>query len=118
MGAFRIALEAIYKATTGADLPYTQLGKPYTSTYAFADAMLRRHLGDLGDDPEKNLKVYMVGDNPASDIAGANSFGWQSLLVRTGVYGGGEPAHKPTKIVDNVEEGVLWAIAREAEKSR
>lgn len=28
----------------------------------------------------------MVGDNPASDIKGANDNGWESILVRTGVY--------------------------------
>lgn len=30
----------------------------------------------------------MVGDNPASDIAGERNFGWESILVRTGVFRG------------------------------
>jgi FMN phosphatase YigB (HAD superfamily) len=30
--------------------------------------------------------VYAVGDNIASDIAGANHRGWRSILVRTGVF--------------------------------
>lgn len=113
MGAFSLALEAVYKAATGAELPYTQFGKPHTSTYSFADAMLRRHLSEAGEDPDKRLNVYMVGDNPASDIAGANAFGWESLLVKTGVYKGGKPAHEPTRIVEDVEEGIKWAIERE-----
>lgn len=51
-----------------------------------------------------------------SDIAGGNSyksaFGskWSSILLRTGVYSGGEPAHKPTVIVDDVYDAVQWAI--------
>jgi ribonucleotide monophosphatase NagD (HAD superfamily) len=51
-----------------------------------------------------------------SDIAGGNSyksaFGskWSSILLRTGVYAGGEPTHKPTVIVDDVYDAVQWAI--------
>jgi len=30
--------------------------------------------------------IYMIGDNPASDIRGANAIGWPSFLVRTGVF--------------------------------
>ena len=78
--------------------------------------MLRRHLAEAGEDPDQRLNVYMVGDNPESDIAGANAFGWESLLVKTGVYKDGVPAHKPTRIVENVEEGVKWAIQRELER--
>jgi ribonucleotide monophosphatase NagD (HAD superfamily) len=76
--------------------------------------MLRRHLAESGEnDTSGPLNVYMVGDNPESDIAGANAFGWNSILVKTGVYRNGEPAHVPTKIADDVEEGVKWAIERE-----
>ncbi|ORY35621.1 HAD-like domain-containing protein [Naematelia encephala] len=117
MGAFRIALEAIYKTLTGRDLEYTQFGKPHATTYRFAEAMLRRHLSSLGRDPESPLNVYMVGDNPESDIAGANGHGWDSILVKTGVFKGGEPTHKPTRIAEHVEEGVTWAISRELAKS-
>jgi len=30
--------------------------------------------------------IYMIGDNPKSDIAGANAKGWTSILVRSGVF--------------------------------
>lgn len=30
----------------------------------------------------------MIGDNPASDIRGANEKGWESILVRSGVFRG------------------------------
>ena len=50
-----------------------------------------------------------------SDIAGANGAGWQSVLVRTGVYepDDGPPTHAPTHEAANVEEAVRWAIDRE-----
>ena len=64
-------------------------------------------------------KVYMIGDNPESDIMGANDYKslvdaeWKSLLTRTGVFAareGEEPSVKPTRVVDNVREGVRWAL--------
>ncbi|WVN90213.1 TIGR01456 family HAD hydrolase [Cryptococcus depauperatus CBS 7841] len=115
-GAFRIGLDAIYKATTGLNLPYTQYGKPFKATYDFSEHSLRQYLKSVGRDANVPLSVYMVGDNPHSDIAGANAHGWNSILVRTGVFHdthGEVPEHIPTVITDDVEEGVEWAIKRE-----
>lgn len=112
-GAFRIGLESVYKATTGLDLTYTQYGKPFKATYDFSELSLRRYLASVGRDASVPLHVYMVGDNPASDIAGANAHGWSSILVRTGVFHdthGEKPAFQPTVIADNVEKGVEWGI--------
>ncbi|ORX38584.1 HAD-like domain-containing protein [Kockovaella imperatae] len=116
MGAFRLALEAVYKDKTGCPLPYEQFGKPHTATYEFAEKMLRRHLESRGEDPDQPLSVYMVGDNPESDIAGANAHGWSSMLVRTGVFRGGQPKYQPTQIVDDVEQAIDWAIERESSR--
>lgn len=58
----------------------------------------------------------MIGDNPESDIRGANSYrskhgsDWQSILVKTGVYRGGEPTWTPHVIVDDVKKAVEWAL--------
>lgn len=56
----------------------------------------------------------MVGDNPESDIAGANAAGWKSFLVSTGVYdpssGNPPPTHRPTEIVGDVEDAVRRGI--------
>ncbi|KAI0829926.1 HAD hydrolase [Trametes gibbosa] len=115
-GAFREAFQAVYKAVSGTTYPYVQYGKPTTATYKYAEGVLRDRLEDLhGGRLEKMPNVYMVGDNPESDIAGANAAGWPSILVRTGVYdpAQGEPAHKPTHIAEDVEEAVRWAIERE-----
>ena len=55
-------------------------------------------------------------DNPESDIRGANQYqspqgsDWQSILVRSGVYNGGEPAWKPQTIVDDVWDAVQWGL--------
>ncbi|KAI7362040.1 HAD-superfamily hydrolase, partial [Hortaea werneckii] len=120
-GGFREAFLGLWNAVTGsADLDCRVFGKPYQPTYEFAENRLRMHrkrlFGQVGlNDPLR--KVYMVGDNPESDIAGANGYRsphgseWKSLLVRTGVYQEGtEPAHKPSAIVDGVQEAVQWAI--------
>jgi ribonucleotide monophosphatase NagD (HAD superfamily) len=46
----------------------------------------------------------MIGDNPKSDIRGANSAGWSSILVRTGVFKGENDEEDPAKyVVDNIE---------------
>lgn len=59
----------------------------------------------------------MVGDNPASDIAGAvgyrSPFGskWYSALLKTGVYQGEQldQTNTPTTIVEDVYDAVKWA---------
>lgn len=55
----------------------------------------------------------MVGDNPESDIAGANAASWSSFLVKTGVYDeslGLPPTHAPTEIVEDVESAVRRGV--------
>ena len=55
-------------------------------------------------------------DNPESDIRGANQYRslqgseWQSILVRTGVYSGGEPTSKPTMCVEDVWDAIQWGL--------
>ncbi|KAI0766854.1 HAD hydrolase [Trametes elegans] len=112
-GAFREAFQTVYKELVGTTYPIVQYGKPTTATYEFAERVLRDRLEELrGERIEQLPTVYMVGDNPESDIAGANGAGWPSILVRTGVYdpAQGEPPHKPTYIAEDVEEAVRWAI--------
>ncbi|KAI5293983.1 hypothetical protein KEM52_004911 [Ascosphaera acerosa] len=122
-GGFLAALEGTWKAVTGgADLRKTVIGKPHQYSYEYAEKRLLRQQRQQQDDGTvaavKPLKsVYMVGDNPASDIQGANGYrspwgsSWKSILVRSGVYTGGQPAHTPTVIVDGVGEAVQWALA-------
>ena len=63
-----------------------------------------------------NMMLTDTIDNPESDIRGANEYRsphgteWKSILVKTGVYQGGEPAWKPTVCVGNVWDAVQWAL--------
>ncbi|KAF4548484.1 putative haloacid dehalogenase-like hydrolase 4 [Elsinoe fawcettii] len=124
-GAFREALEGVWAAITGGPangvkLHKTVIGKPHQGTYEYAEKQLRANRERLtkqnGTLPAALRKVYMVGDNPESDIQGANGFKsphgteWISILVKTGVYRGGIPAHKPRTIVENVFSAVQWAL--------
>ena len=56
--------------------------------------------------------LYMVGDNPLTDIKGANAAGWVSVLVRTGMYQDGDD-HTADVVVDTVTEAVDWILEQE-----
>jgi ribonucleotide monophosphatase NagD (HAD superfamily) len=119
-GGFREALEGIWAAITGGpakgvELQKVVMGKPYRPTYEFAEKRLIAHRQDLTRKDSTQLgplkRVYMVGDNPASDIAGGNNYespygtDWASILVQTGVYvEGTTPAHQPRKIVSKLRK--------------
>ncbi|KAI5284764.1 hypothetical protein KEM54_001094 [Ascosphaera aggregata] len=118
-GAFIAALEGTWKALTGgAELKKTIIGKPHQYTYEYAEQRLlkQREITAGVDRSEPFKSVYMIGDNPASDIQGANNYHspwgstWSSILVRSGVYDGGKPEHTPTTIVDGVKQGVEWGL--------
>ncbi|GAW22472.1 hypothetical protein ANO14919_120090 [Xylariales sp. No.14919] len=132
-GAFQAALVGIWNQITGgkAELRRSTIGKPYPRTYGYAERVLSQWRGELlrrsgREDPKSEAqpltRVYMVGDNPESDIRGANEYSspqgteWASILVRTGVWNkdrDGEPKHTPTVIVDDVKSAVGWALERE-----
>ncbi|KAI9591571.1 HAD-like domain-containing protein [Syncephalis fuscata] len=113
-GAFRVALEALYERITGKKLEYTLFGKPETVTYRYAEQLLRQQL-PMQDLSIKPLHVYAIGDNPASDIAGARKYGWNSILVRTGVFQGqdNDVNHPATHVAAHVDDAVQWAFERE-----
>ncbi|KAI1778958.1 HAD-superfamily hydrolase [Hypoxylon cercidicola] len=129
-GAFQAAVAGVWREVTGGKAPLrrTVIGKPHARTYGFAERVLDAHRAALlgvaseGGKMDALRTVYMVGDNPASDIRGANEYAspvgtqWTSVLVRTGVWDperGGEPAYKPKAIVDDVRGAVKWALERE-----
>ncbi|MCJ1282116.1 hypothetical protein MMC26_001439 [Xylographa opegraphella] len=116
-GAFQAALRGVWAAVTGgAELACWVGGKPGGGAFTFAERRLEALRGGSG----ALRRVYMVGDNPASDIQGANDFRsprgtqWRSILVRSGVYDGeAPPAVRPDVVVDGVWEAVRWALERE-----
>lgn len=128
-GGFREALcgvwNAVTKSATGEEMPlkYTILGKPHQQTYEYAEKILVKSREQAyGENIQEEVplsKVYMIGDNPESDIMGANNYRslvhaeWKSVLTRTGVFrarNGEEPSIEPKVIVDDVREGVRWAL--------
>lgn len=118
-GAFRNALhggisEGLGQKSTVDSQTFIQFGKPMVLTYAYAENALNLQLQKPSGAAAPPLeRVYMVGDNPASDIAGANETThekfiryqrmvkmgqseetaaaavapeWRGCLVKTGVY--------------------------------
>ncbi|KAG7007662.1 hypothetical protein G7Y79_00008g023000 [Physcia stellaris] len=127
-GGFQHALCGVYDAVVGNKRPEKGwefrrrvFGKPSCETFAFAEGRLeghRRALLGLGGGEARLRRVFMVGDNPASDICGANRYrspvgtGWESILVRTGVYKEGKPDYEPKAIVPDVTAAVRWALEK------
>jgi ribonucleotide monophosphatase NagD (HAD superfamily) len=121
-GGFREAFAGLWAATTGnAALEKTVMGKPYQPTYEFAERLLRKYRKNLYSSVGLNdplRRVYMIGDNPESDIRGANGYRspygseWRSCLVETGVYAGGEHSEgaRPDVVSKDVGEAVKWAL--------
>ncbi len=57
-------------------------------------------------------RIYMVGDNPLTDIKGANDAGgrWRSILTRTGMHVDEEnhEEHPAYQIVEDVSEALKF----------
>lgn len=136
-GAFRAAVSSVMRKL-GPDNRFSrgiktfEFGKPTIATYAHAWATLDRHRRRLGL-PDTKV-VYMVGDNPESDIHGVQTWNshlgtsgpdrrptlgpyWKSCLVRTGVWEEHAmpldrlPKHKsPHHVVDDVRAAVELAL--------
>ncbi|KFO54432.1 Cat eye syndrome critical region protein 5, partial [Corvus brachyrhynchos] len=98
-GTFLLCLENIYKKVTGRELKYEALiGKPSPVTYRYAQFLIQQQAEKQGwKAPIRRL--YAVGDNPMSDVYGANLYNsylkndcnnsvesCESILVCTGVY--------------------------------
>ncbi|KAF1836938.1 cat eye syndrome critical region protein 5 precursor [Decorospora gaudefroyi] len=115
-GAFRIGLEAMYKSLTGVELERVVYGKPELATYKYADEVIASWMETIHNDERLPAHIYMIGDNPASDIIGGNMYGWNTCLVRTGVFQGGDnDENNPASfgVFKNVFEAVTTAIKKE-----
>ncbi|OXB80464.1 UNVERIFIED_CONTAM: hypothetical protein H355_004297 [Colinus virginianus] len=73
-GTFLLCLENIYKKVTGRELKYEALiGKPSTVTYRYAEYLIKEQAEKRGwKAPIRRL--YAIGDNPMSDVYGANLY--------------------------------------------
>jgi len=99
-GSFRVALDALFKASTGRDLEQHLLGKPATRTYRHAEAMLNALSEKRGQRVPDT--IFGIGDNLDTDIAGANRAGgrWVSVLTKGGLYTHGP--HEARHLFDHV----------------
>lgn len=85
-GAFLLSLENLYKKLTGQEVVYSAyLGKPYLTSYQYAEHCLNQNNGGASG----NLRtLYAVGDNLDTDIYGANL------------------CHEYVKVFDNASGGI------------
>ncbi|KAI1077879.1 HAD-superfamily hydrolase [Whalleya microplaca] len=128
-GAFQAAIGGVWEQLTGRRLRRHRYGKPFRPTYVYAERMLYAHRRSLleglsrkADELKPLKRVYMIGDNPASDVLGAKHYKsgwgteWVPILVRTGVYDEKREPYPPREaavIVDDVEKAVAWALEQE-----
>lgn len=109
-GAFTLCLSSLYKQYCGHELKMTVYGKPGLEYHQYAESMLRSQANSTIN------TIYMIGDNPKSDIQGANASGdhWYSILVRTGLFKGENDAIHPAKhVVDTVYDAIKFICKRE-----
>ena len=104
-GAFHAVLENLFTHTTGHTLKKTLFGKPQRTSFAFAETLI--------DAQHENVeRIYMVGDNPKTDIQGANEAGgrWKSLLTLTGMHGGpnNHTEHPAYEVVQDVAHALAF----------
>ena len=79
-------LQELFYRTTGKHLAQELYGKPQKASFSYAE-MLIDEQSDAMNGPKVDT-IFMIGDNPETDIKGANEAGgrWKSVLTRSGVY--------------------------------
>lgn len=101
-----LAIDSFMKHAHGLPLEVIQYGKPSNLTFEYAKSILDQQAKDFDVEIDK---YYMIGDNPTGDIYGANLMGWESVLVKTGVYKNGDyikHEHKPKHTVEDMSEAL------------
>ncbi|POM78775.1 TIGR01456 family HAD hydrolase [Phytophthora palmivora] len=83
----------------------TLFGKPQRTSFEFAETLIDAQHEDVE-------RIYMVGDNPKTDIRGANETGgrWKSVLTLTGMHNGPEnhEEHPAYEVVDDVAQALAF----------
>ncbi|XP_038176000.1 haloacid dehalogenase-like hydrolase domain-containing 5 isoform X2 [Arvicola amphibius] len=100
-GTFLLCLEAIYRKVTGKELKYEGLmGKPSILTYQYAEDVIRQQAERRGWSAPIR-KLYAIGDNPVSDVYGANLFNQHLQMGKRGEEErgtGGQQKQRPSAI--------------------
>ena len=117
--ATTICCKEVFKAQYGYELEVDQYGKPTLLTMDYAERQLRKRAKKEG---VEITNFYMIGDNPESDIAGGNAKGWNTVLVKTGVFDpkadtstkdGNDKKHPATYVADDFEDAIDWIYKKE-----
>ena len=100
LGSFVQFCQLAYRNYTSKALVVEQCGKPYSPCYRECE---KRFHSNRDID-----MIFAIGDNPSSDIQGANlaGKGWKSVLVKTGVYKQGIPEFAPNYTYNNLLDAV------------
>eukprot|EP00003_Mantamonas_plastica_P028246 TRINITY_DN6321_c0_g1_i1.p1 TRINITY_DN6321_c0_g1~~TRINITY_DN6321_c0_g1_i1.p1 ORF type:complete len:264 (+),score=73.32 TRINITY_DN6321_c0_g1_i1:135-926(+) len=115
-GAFRLCVQRLFEEKMGREMQDVIIGKPQSITYDYAEELLMARCAE-GESIET---VYGIGDNPKSDICGANAAGehWRSVLVRTGNWQSEEDndqEHPADVVCDDVLAAVKWILDAHSE---
>jgi len=103
-----LMIKAIFKEYNGYELHCHQYGKPTHESYQYTLDVIKAKASQSGT---KLSNIYMIGDNPESDIAGGNAQGWRTILVKTGVFKPtaqhpNDKKHPATYVVDDFNKGI------------
>ena len=114
-GAFVSALKHLYKVVYDQELTVNSFGKPFKLQYQYAERMLLQQSDRLGL-PSPSV-YYGIGDNPVSDIKGANEAGpsWKSVLVRTGIFStvdDNDKINSADHVFDNLEQSINFILEK------
>mmetsp|Transcript_21653 Transcript_21653/g.31064 ORF Transcript_21653/g.31064 Transcript_21653/m.31064 type:complete len:309 (-) Transcript_21653:1496-2422(-) len=109
-GAFVSAFQHLFYKVHSKNVHVKYFGKPQKEQYTYAEKLLHQQSHRLGT-PLPIQYCFGVGDNPLSDIKGANEAGdiWSSILVRTGIFNSLDSNDKDNPadyVVDDVEDAV------------
>jgi len=112
-------VQETFKAVYGYELEIEMIGKPYSFIFDFVESQLRKQASE--NDIEIS-QFYMIGDNPQTDIAGANNKGWTSILVKTGIFDpeaptstdGNDSEHQADYVVKDFDEAINLVYSLEA----
>lgn len=109
-GAFVHAFKSLFEHYSTIPVNIEFCGKPFPIQYEYAEALLQKNASNSGIPPP--TKFFGIGDNPKSDIRGANAAGghWRSVLVCSGVYQGGPHSNDQQDPADFVVQGILEAV--------
>ena len=91
----------MYKALAGVDFERVVYGKPELATYKYADEVIASWMEQTHNDERLPSKIYMTGDNPASDIIGGSCMAGTPACAYRRV---------PERIKGRSESRQLWRV--------